>query len=264
MCRRKKVVGIISLILFLALLSFPPILKVKGIENPHYIVGYVWNSTGAPLAYATVVLVDVNNGNGTAVGTSGTGYYQADVSLIEGSADGDTIEVSVSVGEEGGDNYTIIDIALGSQWCNVTTAPKTISISVTPSTWSQGSLYLGTVNSTTGNYFNLTNQGNIAVNILIHGENITWDSITWYINDTADKDKFAFQYKKSIDSEWSTIRYNNSTFIEGINDDYYPGIDNQAAKNYITFDLKFFLPTSSTKEPPPLSTNITFWAVDPS
>lgn len=259
---KRLIIALITMMLLLAP-SFFPVSIVEGLDFPHYILGYVWNSTGGNVTNVVVTLTDLNNGNSMTTTTDTDGYYQADVSQITGSGDGDTIEVNVTYGGEAGDNSTQIDVSLGSQWCNVTTATTTLSISVTPSSWNQGTLYLNTVNSTTGNYFNLTNNGNIRINVLVQGENITWDGNTWYINNTADHDKFVFQYNKSSDTSWSTISYINSTFITDLNDDYYSGIPNQAAKNYITFDLKIILPTSSTDEPPQLSTNITFWAVEP-
>ena len=257
---KKSAVIAIYLAVFLAnFFIFTP--QVKSLENPHYFYGYVYyqNDTKVP-AGTVVTLTDYNNSNYMTtttidLGNGVTNYYLADVSQITGSQDGDLIILNCSVNGEVGCNSTNINISLGSQQVDLHLETQSLSISVSPSQWNQGSLNIGSSNNTTGGYFNLSNNGNTEVDVLIHGENITWDGNTWYLSSSADLDHFVLQYRKTVDSVWTNIGTTNSTFISNLKPAY------SWYTNWTRFDLKIILPTSSSKDPPQIGFNITFWAI---
>jgi len=257
---KKSAVIAIYLAIFLANF-FISTLQVKSLENPHYFYGYVYYQNGTQVPAGTVVnLTDYNNSNYMTTNTidlggGNTGFYQADVSQITGSQDGDLIILNCSVNGEVGYNSTNINISLGSQQVDLHLETESISISVSPSQWNQGSLNIGSSNNTTGGYFNLSNNGNTEVDVLIQGENITWDGNTWYLSSSADLDHFVLQYKKTVDSVWTNIGTTNSTFISNLKPAY------SWYTNWTRFDLKIILPTSSSKDPPQIGFNVTFWAI---
>ena len=257
---KKSAVIAIYLAIFLANF-FISTLQVKSLENPHYFYGYVYYQNGTQVPAGTVVtLTDHSNSNYMTTNTidlggGNTGFYQADVSQITGSQDGDLIILNCSVNGEVGYNSTNINISLGSQQVDLHLETQSLSISVSPSQWNQGSLNIGSSNNTTGGYFNLSNNGNTEVDVLIQGENITWDSNTWYLSSSADLDHFVLQYKKTVDSVWTNIGTTNSTFISNLKPAY------SWYTNWTRFDLKIILPTSSSKDPPQIGFNVTFWAI---
>ena len=260
-----KTMSLFISIMILVLLIIMPSPRVKSLGNPHYFYGYVWYQNGTQVPAGTIVtLTDNNNGNYITTQTidlygdgSVTNYYQADVSQITGSQDGDLIIVNCSSSGEVGENSTYINVSLGSQQVDLHLEGETISISISPSQWDQGSLNLGSSNTTTGGYFNLSNNGNVAVNVTVIGENITWDGSghIWYLNSTADHDKFVLRYKKTTDSIWTNITTTNATFITDLKPAY------SWYTNWTRFDLKLILPTTSTYDPPQINVNVTFWAI---
>lgn len=256
---------IIFLIIAPALIYYSP--TVKGdLSGPYNIYGYIDNSTNQDIpSDVTVTLTNTRNSNSLTITTGAQGSYFKNIGKDSGMdcLDGDTIVVNCSYSNEVGENSTTIDEA-GSNyaWCNLIESkklqPESYAISVTPSTWSQGTLYLGTSNATATDHFNLTNDGNVAINAKIYGENITWDGHTWYLNATTDLDKFVFQYKKSGDAGWTIINTTKSVFVENL--EY-----NSAYFSYTywqEFGLNLALPTSSTDAPSStLDINITFWSI---
>ena len=255
---------IIFLIIAPAFIYYSP--TVKGdLSGPYNIYGYIDNSTNQDIpSGVTVTLTNTRNSNSLTTTTGAQGSYYKNVGLDSGMdcLDGDTIVVNCSYSNEVGENSTTID-EVGStySWCNLTGGtklePESLSISATPATWNQGNLYLGTSNATSATYFNLTNDGNIAINVRIHGENITYNGNTWYLNSSAGHNGFVFQYNKSQDSSWTNINVTNSTFVEDLryNSQYF------SYTYWQEFGLKLILPTSSTYDPPQLSVNITFWSI---
>jgi len=250
--KKTIVIVAVSLMMFLAtLLVYPP--SVISLDNPHYFYGYVYyqNGTGVP-AGTVVTLTDSNNGNSMTtttidLGNGTTNYYQADVSQITGSQDGDLIIVNCSSNGEVGENSTNINVSTGSQQVDVHLEPEVLNISIVPSQWNQGTISLGSENYTSGGYFNLTNQGNIIINVLIKGSNATSDGDTWYLNNTADYNKFAMQY--NISSSWNIITTSYASFVTNLN-----------TGSSQLFDLKLIMPTASSTTNQ-MSFTITFKAV---
>jgi hypothetical protein len=127
----RKFTGLflVILLIFLSLMFIYYTPKVGSLDNPHYFYGYVWYQNGSQVPAGTVVtLTDDNNGNSMTtttidLGDGTTNYYQADVSQIPGSADGDLIIVNCTCNNQVGENSTYIDISLGSQQVDVHLAP---------------------------------------------------------------------------------------------------------------------------------------------
>jgi hypothetical protein len=148
------------------------------------------------------------------------------------------------------------DIALNSE--NIPSSADTscyfnqnTSIDITPNIWNIGNISIGNTTNTSGFYFNLTNNGNIALNIQIKTTNATNTSTgaLWELNATPDFDKFSLQYNRSDLGVWTNINLTYDTFIT-----------NLAIGNWKTFDLKLLTAITSTKSDP-LSVTITFRSV---
>ncbi len=126
------------------------------------------------------------------------------------------------------------------------------SINVTPAQWDIGTTTVGNYNySTSGFYFNLTNEGNVAVNIQIKASNAT-NSITgakWQLNGTPDFDNYTLKYNKSGGSTWTNINLTYDTFVTNLAIDFWQ-----------TFDLNVFMATTSTKSDP-FSITVTFRSI---
>ena len=126
-----------------------------------------------------------------------------------------------------------------------------ISFSVIPETWNQGTKTIGTTNETENFYFNLTNDGNTAIDVQIKATNAT-NSTTgaeWILNASVDYNKYALQFNRSDTGTWTTINTSYDTFKENI-----------LVSGYQTFDLKIFFATSSSKHDP-LEITVTFKSV---
>ncbi len=126
------------------------------------------------------------------------------------------------------------------------------SINVTPAQWDIGTTTVGNYNySTSGFYFNLTNEGNIALNIQIKASNAT-NSTTgaqWNLTSTPGFDNYSLQYNKSGVGTWTNINQTYDTFIT-----------NLGLGSWQTFDLNIFMATTSSKSDP-LSLTVTFRSV---
>jgi len=125
------------------------------------------------------------------------------------------------------------------------------TIVITPSSWNQGTLSIGSSNESTGFYFNLTNQGNVFLNIQIKATNATNASTgaKWVLNTTQDFDNYTLEYNRSDTGTWTNIALDYNTFIT-----------NLATSSWQTFDLKLTTASSSTKGDP-LSITVTFRSV---
>ncbi|UCD14084.1 MAG: DUF2341 domain-containing protein [Thermoplasmatales archaeon] len=125
------------------------------------------------------------------------------------------------------------------------------SINVTPSQWNQGDVLMGSSNVTTGFYFNLTHEGNIALSILIKASNATnaTTGAEWKLNSTPGHDNFSVQYNLSGGGSWTNINTTFNTFVT-----------NLAIDSWQTFDLNLIMATSTSKNDP-LSFTITFKSV---
>ena len=255
---REKLLSIL-LSTVLATLMVAPALALN---NPWYIYGYVRYDNGTGVPNETVTLTDTNNNNSMTTTTDSDGFYSANIQNIPGSQDGDTIKVNCTVNNSGvikaGENTTTVDLNLSYGWCNVTIG--NLSIDVNQSNWNLGTVNLGETkysNSSAGSYyFNLSNNGYATVNVTIQGENIEWDGHMWYLNTTADQDKFTLYFKKESDTGWNEIKTTNVTFVTYLP----PGVGNQG-NNWTRFNLRLQLPPTSTYLPPQLTCNVTFWAI---
>lgn len=134
------------------------------------------------------------------------------------------------------------------------TISQNISITVTPATWDQGSIAIGGSNQTTGFYYNLTNNGNVAIDVFVKATNATNVSANaeWKLNNTASHNNFSLRYYKNGGASWINITtsYNYSS----------PFVSSLAAGDSQTFDLKIMAATTSSKTDP-LDFDITFKSV---
>ena len=126
------------------------------------------------------------------------------------------------------------------------------SINITPSEWNIGPTTVGSYNySTSGLYFNLTNEGNINLTIQIKASNAT--NITtgaqWKLASVPGLNNYSLQYYKDGEGNWNNINLTYDKFIT-----------NLEIGSWQTFDLNIFMATTSTKSDP-LSVTITFRSV---
>jgi hypothetical protein len=128
-----------------------------------------------------------------------------------------------------------------------------ISISVTPLAWDQGTVLIGDSNATTGFYFNITNKGEVPINIQIKATNATnaTTGANWNLTGSTGLDNFSLQYKKSGDGSWTTINLTYDTFMLNL-----PA----TGTDWLTFDLNLIMATTSSTGVP-LSLTITFKSV---
>jgi hypothetical protein len=125
------------------------------------------------------------------------------------------------------------------------------TIVITPSSWNQGTLSIGSSNESTGFYFNLSNQGNVFLNIQIKATNATnaTTGAKWVLNTTQDFDNYTLEYNRSDTGTWTNIALDYNTFIT-----------NFATGSWQTFDLKLTTASTSTKGDP-LSLTVTFRSI---
>lgn len=144
----------------------------------------------------------------------------------------------------------------GNKWCdhqiNITGTTLTIiSISVTPSQWNLGNILIGDSNTSTGYYFNLTNDGNVPINVQIKASNAT--NITtgakWNLTTTPGYNNFTLQYIKSGGGSWTTTNITYDIFVTNLDED-----------SWQTFDLKITYATLSSVDDP-MSLDVTFKSV---
>jgi hypothetical protein len=147
--------------------------------------------------------------------------------------------------------FKIVKSMATTETWNFTTASSNINISVTPETWHQGSVNIGSTNETTGFHFNVSNDGDTAIDVQIKAGNATNESTgaEWKLNASADHNKFALQFNRSDAGTWTTVNTSYDTFKENI-----------IVGGYQTFDLKILMATTSTKTDP-LSFNVTLKSV---
>jgi len=127
------------------------------------------------------------------------------------------------------------------------------TIEITPDQWNIGTTTIGNYNySTSGFYFNLTNNGTVNLDIQIKASNATnaTTGAVWNLSTTPGFDNYSLQYNKS-GGTWTNINQTYLSFITSL------GIG-----SWQTFDLNIFMATTSTKSDP-LSITITFRSVIP-
>jgi hypothetical protein len=227
-----------------------------------------WTNPGDPTSQAAtngsnwinITFIHGTNGSYTMIqrNASGVGDYPADRNS--------GILVANTTNQYAEDTGLVTDVTYyyslwtwdtdGKKWCdnkitiNETTSIST-SIEITPSTWNLGSVWIGDTHATTGFYFNLTNEGNVALNIQIMASNATNESTgaEWKLNSTASNDNFTLQYNKSGGGTWTTINTTYDVFVTDL------GI-----ASWQTFDLKLIMATTSSTTDP-LSLKITFKSI---
>jgi len=126
------------------------------------------------------------------------------------------------------------------------------SITASPTQWDIGATTVGSYNySTTDFYFNLTNEGNVALNIQIKASNATnmTTGARWNLTSTPSFNNYSLQYNKSGGSSWTNINTTYDTFVTNL------GVDSWQA-----FDLNMFMATTSSTGDP-LSLDVTFKSV---
>ena len=119
---------------------------------------------------------------------------------------------------------------------------QNISISASPSLYDFGTVEIGSNNySTSGQYFTLTNNGNVDIDVLIKGDNATNVSTgaEWKLSNTQSYDNFSMKYKKDGDASWSYINTSYDNFLTSL-----------SASNSKTFDLNLFTATTSSTVDP--------------
>ncbi len=244
------------IIIFSVLYYFSP--NVMSLDEAHLYFGYVYfeNNTAVPVG-TTVTLTDLNNSNYITADTSlSSGYYQAHVNEITGSEVGHIIVVNCTLNGESGSNSSAINISGGGgQQVDVhMAAPADLSISVTPSSWSQGSIWVGSSNETSGSYFNLSNSGNTNIDVFVKADNATNSTtgLTWTLSDIVGHDAFSLRYYKNGGSQWKNISYSYN-----YSDPFVSSLD---SGSFQTFDLKVIMATSTT-DSDPLDFDITFKSV---
>jgi len=128
---------------------------------------------------------------------------------------------------------------------------ENVSIEVTPVAWNIGSTTIGEYNVSTGPYFNLTNEGNVAISIQINATNATNSSTgdVWVVNDTASHNNYTIGFNLTSGDTWTLFNETFRTFATNI-----------AWDSWQTFDLNLTMATTSSKGNP-LSLTITFRAV---
>jgi hypothetical protein len=127
------------------------------------------------------------------------------------------------------------------------------TIDIIPDEWNIGTTTIGNYNySTSGYYFNLTNNGTIALDIQIKASNAINETTgaEWNLSSTPGLDNYSLQYNKSSDF-WTNINQTYETFMT-----------NLEIGSWQTFDLNIFMATTSTKHDL-LSVTITFRSVVP-
>jgi len=123
------------------------------------------------------------------------------------------------------------------------------SINVTPPEWNQGPVDIGDTNETIDFHFNLTNEGNVALDITINATNATNSTgAKWNLTTTPAHDNFSLQYNKSGGGSWTNINITFDTFT------------NLGIGGYQTFDLKLLMATTSSTVDP-MELTVTFKSV---
>lgn len=236
--------------------------------NDTYDTMDAWTNPGDPTSVSTtngtnwinVTFTHGTNGSYTMIrrNTTGSADYPADRSsgvLVDNTTHQYANDISLNSGITYYYSLWTWDPD-GKKWCDnkITIAENTswiTSIEIIPEQWIQGNIWIGDTNATTGFYFNLTNEGNVALNIQINASNATNSSTgaEWKLNSTPSNDNFTLQYNKSGGGTWTNINTTYDVFVT-----------NLGVNSWQTFDLKLIMATKSSTEDP-LSFEVTFKSV---
>jgi len=261
--RRQHITIFIAIVATLAssltILQAP---TVKSLGDPHWWYGFVDYYDNSNVSTTRVTFTDIDADNNTTwVDTDAYGFYGVDLSEISGAEDGHTIVVNCTNNSQVGENASTIDIGQPYQWCNLTGGTRlenqSLSINVSPWNWNAGSIDYGSYNSTSNTYFNLTNQGNVKINVKIHGENITWNGHKWNLTSTTALDNYTLEYQKSGEGGWTNIGINNASFVTNLqyDSDYF------SYTYWQQFGLNVSMPTMVSSDPSEnLSMSVRFWS----
>lgn len=235
------------------------------LSGPYFIRGYINNSTAADIpSGVTVTVTNTNNSNSDTTTTNSNSAYQINVGKDTGfdCSDGHQIVVNCSYNSEVGENATNIDVSATFAWCNLTGDNKleaeNLSIDIKPTSWDAGTTSWGSSYNTTDTYFNLTNEGNVKINVKIQGENFTWDGNKWNLTNTTALNNYSIAYKKSGEGSWTNITIANTSFITNLqhNSSYF------SYTYWQLFGFNLSTPTSSVPAPSgEQQLNVTFWSI---
>jgi len=263
--RRQHITIFIAIVMTLA--SSLTIIKaptVKSLDNPFFWYGFIDYQDNSNVSNTTVTLTDVDQGsNSMTTTTDAYGFYSADLSEITNSADGDYIVVNCTNNSQVGENASYIVLTEPFQWCNLTGGTRlnltNTSFSFNDTDWENGELSYSSYNATSNTYFNLTNDGNVKINIMIYSENITWNGNKWNLTNTTAVNNYSIKHQKSGESTWTNITLVNTSFVTDLqyNSQYF------SYTYWQQFGLNLSMPTSSSPAPgDSLSFNVTFWSVE--
>jgi len=119
----------------------------------------------------------------------------------------------------------------------VTVTPTgTYSISVSPTSWDNGQLAYGSSNSTSGGYFNVTNNGDITCKVQIKAS----DTTDWTLASSAGYNQFVMKASTDGGSNWDLTL---TTSYQDLFSSIPP-----TGTNWDTFDLQLIMPTSGDAE----------------
>jgi len=264
--RQHLSIIIVGIVIIALSLNFYYVPNVEAdLAGPYFVRGYIYNSSGDPISSGkTVTITNNNNGNNYTTDTLLNGAYQINVGKDTGfdCSDGHQIVVNCSNNSEVGENDTNIDISATFAWCNLTgnnkLEPQDLSINVTPWTWNAGDINYSSYNNTSNTYFNLTNQGNVKINVSIHAEDIPWGSSKWNLTNTTALNNFTLKYQKSSEDAWTNITLTNTSFKTNLqyNSQYF------SYTYWQLFGLNITMPASSDPSPSgTLQVNATFWSI---
>jgi len=246
-------------------ISYTPLAK-GDLGGPYYVRGYIkqWNGTAVPSGVTVTITNNENDNSGTATTTGSNGAYQINVGKDSGfdCTNGDQIVVNCSYSSQVGENDTTIDTTGATfAWCNLTGGTRlqnqSLSINVSPWNWAAGSIDYGSWNATSNTYFNLTNQGNVNINVKIHGYNISYGGNYWNLTSSVGVNNYTLKYQKSGAGTWTAIGLANASFVTDLefNSDYFDYTFWQK------FGLNLSMPTSVAPTPSgSLSTSVRFWS----
>ena len=248
-----------------------PSVKAAPIPGAYWLYGYIdqWNGTDVPSGI-TVTATNTNNSTSGTATTGAQGAFSINVGQGGlGSAYNDQIVINCSYvpgapyNDQTGENSTLLDSTKPWAWCNLTGGTKlenvSLSINVTPWTWNAGTINYNDSNATSNTYFNLTNQGNVIVNVKIHGENITFNGDTWYINSTTGVNGFTVGYQNESAGSWTNMSYANASFVTDLEHDSDHFL---SYTHWHLFGLNLSLPWDNSDKPSgSQSFNVTLWAI---
>lgn len=267
----KHNIAFIFLCVFFIIIStivpYAPVAK-SDLPGPYYVRGYIkfYNNTSLPSG-VTVTLTNIENDNYVTTTTLSGGAYQRNVGKDTGMNcdNGTGIVVRCVYGGEVGENITYINTGETFVWCNLTGGTRlvetNISIDVNLSTWDAGTIVYSGYSNTINTYFNISNNGNIKINVRIHGYNVSWGSTNyWNLTTSAAANNYTFAYQKSGESSWTKFGLtNSSSFISNLqyNSDYF------SYTYWQLFGLNISFPTSSSPAPTvELNTTVRFWSIE--